>query len=297
MNVVRYRYWTLGFSAVLIIIGVAFWIIGGLKIGIDFTGGTLMRVTLPDVQPSVSDVSAALEPLALDELRIQPSGDHDIILRMPHIDNETRSSIIERLSSVDSSVQEQSFETVGPTIGKELKDRSIVAVIFVLIGIIIYIAWAFRSVSRNSPVSSWVWGASAIIALAHDVLIVIGTFAVLGYFLDIEIDVLFITALLTILGFSVHDTIVVFDRIRERLRIARDDSFDDTVNVSVQETLTRSINTSSTTLFVLLALLLFGGTSVQYFILALVVGLIAGTYSSIFIASPLLVVWKRMRNR
>jgi preprotein translocase subunit SecF len=156
---------------------------------------------------------------------------------------------------------------------------------------VFYIAYAFRQVSK--PVASWKYGVSAIIALAHDLLIITGIFAALGYFLNVEVDTLFVTALLTILGFSIHDTIVTFDRTRENIFKIQNQSFDDIVNLSVNQTIVRSINTSVTTLFVLLAIYVFGGASIKFFVLALMLGVIVGTYSSIFIASPLLTIWKR----
>jgi preprotein translocase subunit SecF len=193
-------------------------------------------------------------------------------------------------------IQEMRFESIGPVIGEELKDKAIRAIIAVLVAIILYIAWAFRKVSE--PVSSWKYGVTAIIALAHDVIIPTGIFVVLGQILGIELDILFVTALLTILGFSVNDTIVVFDRTRENL--ARDHhqhDFEFIVNKSVNETIRRSIITSVTTFVVLLAIYLFGGESIKYFVLALMVGVVVGTYSSIFLASPLLVVWEHFSRR
>lgn len=189
-------------------------------------------------------------------------------------------------STVYKTFEELKFESVGPIIGNELKQKSIFAVVIVLLAIIAYIAYAFRQVSY--PVASWKYGLCAIIALTHNLLIIVGLFSVLGHFWGIQIDAYFITAILTLLGFSIHDTIVTFDRTRENLRRRQDQTFPNLVNISINETLVRSINTSLT-LFVLLAILLFGGDSVRYFVLALFIGIIVGTYSSIFIASPLLV--------
>lgn len=190
--------------------------------------------------------------------------------------------------------EELRFESIGPVIGQELQEKSIYAVIIVLLAIIAYIAYAFRKVSY--PVASWKYGLSAIIALIHDVLIVTGVFSILGHFWGIQVDAYFITAILTILGFSVHDTIVTFDRTRENLHRRQDQTFENMVNISVNETLVRSLNTSLTTAFVLLAVLLFGGESVRYFVLALFIGIFIGTYSSIYIASPLLVeIYRRQK--
>jgi preprotein translocase subunit SecF len=187
---------------------------------------------------------------------------------------------------------EERFTTIGPTLGAELQRKAIAGIIVVLVMIIIFIAWAFRKVSR--PLSSWKYGVVAIITLAHDVLVPAGVFAVLGQFMGVEIDLLFLTALLAILGYSINDTIVVFDRIRENLagsyRTNMKEGFDQIVGRSLRETFMRSINTSLTTSLVLIALLVFGSPAIFYFALALLIGIIAGTYSSIFIASPLLVL-------
>ncbi|OGN25672.1 MAG: protein-export membrane protein SecF, partial [Candidatus Yanofskybacteria bacterium RIFCSPLOWO2_01_FULL_44_22] len=188
------------------------------------------------------------------------------------------------------------FDSIGPTIGRELKRNAAIALVVAIIAIVLYIAWAFRHVSE--PVSSWKYGVAAVIALIHDVTIPTAVFALLGKFSGVPIDALFITALLTIMGFSVHDTIVVFDRTRENLRKLKGrEEFSVTVNRSVNETFTRSINTSVTILLALVAIVVFGGESVRYFALALIIGIVFGTYSSIFIASPLLVLWNDLTKK
>jgi preprotein translocase subunit SecF len=192
-------------------------------------------------------------------------------------------------------VEEKRFNSIGPVIGEELKDKSIWAMLIVLIAIVLYIAYVFRGVSK--PVESWKYGISAIAALAHDVIIIMGIFSVLGHFLGAEIDAFFISALLTILGFSVNDTIVTFDRVRENLHKKQHLTFKELINTSINETITRSINTSLTTFMVLLSVFIFGGETIRFFVLALILGIIIGTYSSIFIASPLLLFWyKRKYN-
>ncbi len=193
-----------------------------------------------------------------------------------------------------SNIEELRYDSVGPSIGEELKRKSLYAIGVVLIAIVLYIAWAFRKVSK--PVASWKYGLAAIIALFHDVIIVLGVFAVLGRFLDVEINSAFVAAVLTVLGYSVNDTIVVFDRVRENLPRS-DEDFEGTVNTSINQTLTRSINTSFTTLLVLLAILFFGGDTIRDFVLALSIGVFIGTYSSIFLASPILVLWERTKSR
>ena len=193
-----------------------------------------------------------------------------------------------------TNVEEMRFDSVGPSIGQELKQKSIYAIFFVLVAIVLYIAWVFRTVSK--PVASWKFGITAIIALFHDVIITMGVFAVLGHFLNIEINTAFVAAILTVLGYSVNDTIVVFDRVRENLPKSEED-FEGTVNTSVNQTIRRSINTSVTTLLVLLSILFFGGSTIKDFILALSIGVFIGTYSSIFLASPVLVVWEKLKSR
>jgi len=192
-------------------------------------------------------------------------------------------------------IEEKRFESIGPVIGNELKSSAFWALILSLVGIVLYISWAFRKVSR--PISSFNYGFIAIIALFHDIVITMGIFAVLGHFLNVEVGIPFMAALLTVLGYSVNDTIVVFDRTRENLLKADIDDFEEVVNKSVNETLIRSLNTSFTTLLVLAALFLFGGETIKYFVVALFVGIFFGTYSSIFIASPLLVSWQRWKFR
>jgi preprotein translocase subunit SecF len=190
-------------------------------------------------------------------------------------------------------IEELRYDSVGPSIGEELKRKSVTAIFVVIVAIVLYIAWAFKKVSR--PVESWKYGVSAIIALFHDVIITLGAFAILGYIYDIEINTAFVAAILTVLGYSVNDTIVVFDRVRENLPKS-DDDFETTVNTSVNQTITRSINTSVTTLVVLLSILFFGGSTIRDFVLALSIGVAIGTYSSIFLASPVLVVWEKMKK-
>lgn len=207
------------------------------------------------------------------------------------IDMEKASSSL--LNSDFSNIQELRYDSVGPSIGQELKSKAMSATVLVLIMIIIYIAWTFRKVSK--PIASWKFGIAAIIALFHDVIIVLGVFAYLGHFYDIEINTAFVAAILTVLGYSVNDTIVVFDRIRENLPKS-DVDFEETVNISVNQTIVRSINTSLTTLLVLLSIVFFGGATIRDFVLALSIGVFIGTYSSIFLASPVLVIWEKLRK-
>ncbi len=197
--------------------------------------------------------------------------------------------------STGNQIVEKQLETIGPSISANLRKRSIYAGIAVVVAIIIFVAYAFRKVSK--PVQSWKYGVAAIIALIHDVSITMGVFVLLGKFLNVEVNIPFVVALLTILGYSVNDTIVVFDRIREQLIKHGSDKFEYVVNLGVNQTFVRSLNTSLTTLFVLIALFFFGGETIHYFALALIIGIFFGTYSSIFLASPLLVVWERLALR
>lgn len=277
------------------IASIVFIILGGLKLGIDFRGGTMMRLKFDKEIPTQEAVTA-LADLNLGGIQAQSAGTNEISLRLKTIPNETRQSILDRLDEKFGTINELSFDSIGPTVGREVSRKAIMAIVIVLLAIILYISWAFRKVSMG-PVSSWLYGLNAILALMHDLLITIGVFAALGYFFKVEIDVLFVTALLTILGFSVHDTIVVFDRIRENLRVSYYSTFEEVVNRSVNETIIRSLNTSLTTLFVLSALYLFGGETIKFFVLALIIGIIVGTYSSIFIASPLLIIWQKILKK
>jgi preprotein translocase subunit SecF len=284
----RKIYYTI--SGVFILAGVLAIIFFGLRFGIDFTGGSSMEITASSTTDasklqSILSAQGLLEP----EIRVLDSGSFRITVH--ELTQDEHASLLSALQTGDAEIKEISYSSTGPTIGKELKSKSLLATILVLLFIVIYISWTFRKASWG-PVKPWVWGVAALIALSHDLVGVVGVFAILGEFTHVRIDTLFITALLTVLGFSVHDTIVVFDRIRERIKIhGGKESFEDTVNTSVVETMVRSLATSFTAVLVLVALLLFGGESVRYFVLALIVGIVSGTYSSIYIASPLLVSW------
>lgn len=297
MFVIRNRKIFLSISAILVAASVIFLAMWGLRLGIDFTGGSLLEIKFSNIRPDKVIVEEALRDYELGAVTIQPVEDKGFLLRLKDIDEETHQNILSSLkeSTGDAQLSEERFESVGPVIGQELKRRALWAIAFVLLMIIIFIAYAFRKVSR--PVSSWRYGVVAIVALTHDVLIPTGIFAVLGHFFGQEVDLLFVTALLTILGFSVHDTIVVFDRIRENLRKGRGDNFEETIGLSISQTIVRSINTSLAVLLTLAAIYFFGGETIKGFSLVLILGIFFGTYSSIFVASPLLVVWEKLKNR
>ncbi len=294
LNIINSRKIWFSISGTLMTLSILALLVWGLKPGIDFTGGSLLEISYETNRPAMTEVADNLANLNLKSLKVQAAGDNNLLLRFENVDENTHQQILAQLKNQANNsglVEEQKFESIGPTVGLELKNKAVVAIILVLICILAYIAYVFRQVSR--PVASWKYGLAAIAALFHDILIITGIFSALGFFLGIEIDTLFVTALLTILGFSVHDTIVTFDRIRENLFKIHNQSFIEIVNRSVNETVIRSINTSLTAILVLLAVYIFGGESIRYFVLALILGFIVGTYSSIFIASPLLVWWNK----
>ena len=259
-----------------------------LKLAVDFTGGTLWELQFQQaVQPA--EVKAVMAGKGYPDAVVQTSGDRGVLIRSKEISSEgnTKSDILQALQARFGPATELRFESVGPVIGQEVATRAIAAVFLASIGILLYIAWAFRKVDH--PVR---YGLCAIIALLHDALVVLGIFSILGHLFNVEVDSLFVTAVLTVIGFSVHDTIVVFDRIRENARRLHGLSFEDVVNHSLLQTLGRSLATSLTVLFTLSALTLFGGVTIRLFALTLLIGIISGTYSSIFNASALLVSWE-----
>lgn len=294
LPIVRYRFVWFGISAVFLVAAGVFLGIGGLRLGTDFTGGSLIQVTFNDTRaPINSDVEKVLSDSGFTGSRVQSAGQSNLDIRTRQLSADEHRSVLDSLTQQYGAMEEVAYSEVGPTLGRELKQKAVAAVILVLLGIIIYVSWAFRK--SAGKLSGWAFGINALIALTHDVLITLGFFAMLGHFFHVEIDALFVTALMTVLGFSVHDTIVVFDRIREGIRKSSDETLAEIIDRSVNETLVRSINTSLTALLVLFALYFFGGPTIKYFVLALIVGLIVGTYSSIFSASPLLIYWKKSR--
>lgn len=299
-NLVKNKNYFFAFSILLTALSLISLLMWGLKPGLDFTGGSLLEVDFRDGRPDKQVLEEALIPL-VEKPVLVPVEEKGLIVKMKAIDEGLHQEVLTALRGIggDSKdltrIQEKRFEMIGPTVSADLRTKSFMAIVFVLLAIIAYIAFAFRKVSR--PVSSWKYGVAAIIALFHDVVIPAGIFAVLGHFAGVEVDTLFVTAILTVLGFSVHDTIVVFDRIRENLLKHPRESFGEIVNLSVNQTFVRSINTSLTVLLVLVSSFFLGGESVKYFILALIIGVVFGTYSSIFIASSLLVAWNKMLKK
>ena len=285
----RFKLFYFIFSLVIILPGIYFLITSGLKLGIDFTGGALLEYRL-DKQVDVGDLRKTISDQGVEIGQITLSSENTYIIRTKPLEQEKINSIKNALGEKYGQVEERRVEFVGPIIGNELKTKALIALGVASAAIVLYIALSFRKVPK--PTSSWRFGVAAIVALLHDVLLVIGVFAILGHFWGIEVDTLFVTAVLTVIGFSVHDTIVVFDRIRENLLKHINRDFTDVANISIVQTLGRSLNTSLTVVFVLLALLLFGGETIRWFVVALLVGIISGTYSSIFNATALLVWWE-----
>lgn len=290
MDIIGKRNWYFAFSLAVMIPGIIFLGLYGLRLSIDFTGGSRLEYQIKNSSSiQNSDIQTVLQNKHIEVGSVQKSGNNQFIIRTKPLDQKQLQSISSSLSQKYKNVKLLNSEVVGPTIGGETTLNALKAIVIAIILIILYIAWSFRKVPK--PASSWRFGVCAIAALLHDVIVVVGIFAILGYFFHVEIDSLFVTAVLTIIGFSVHDTIVVFDRIRENLRRMGDASFPTVVNESIIQTLGRSLNTSLTVVLALFALLLFGGGSIHWFVVALLVGIVSGTYSSIFNAAPLLVVW------
>lgn len=292
LNVIGLSKVWLGFSAILMLVSIVSVAVFGLNLGIDFTGGSLIEVKSLN-RPASLEVAAKLSESGFDAL-VQESDNDKLLIRLGQISTDEHDQILGILNENFGQVEELQFEFVGPVIGEELKKKSSAAIVLLLALIVLYVAWTFRKVSK--PIASWKYGLLTIIAAMHDIILPVGVFAVLGKFYGYQVDTAFVAALLTILGYSINDTIVVFDRTRENLISNRhaDTSFDDIVNKSVRQSFARSINTSLTTLLVLLAIFFFGGETTKPFVLALIIGIISGAYSSIFVASPLLVIWNKM---
>ncbi len=297
MDIVGKRRIFLLASAVITAICLLSIIIFRFKLSIEFTGGSKLEIASADNKSiNINKVKQVASNEKIKIITVSKNSNNDILVRTDTITDAKKNAFLAKLTDNGVNVKEKSFNTLGPIIGGETRNNAFKAIGLAIIAITLYIAFAFRHVSK--PISSWKFGISAIIALVHDVLIVVGIFSLLGEFMGVEVDTLFITAVLTIMGFSVHDTIVVFDRIRENLlKNVKNHSFEQVVNQSFNETLARSLNTSLTVVLVLFALLLFGGASIRWFIVAFLVGIITGTYSSIFIASAVLVEWYDLNRK
>lgn len=292
MNIVGKRKLWFIISILLILPGTIALFLWGLKPGIDFTGGQEIELSGTKDQTLVRET---VSKSGAKDITVTTSGSDRLLVRYSDkdagADSETVHQNVKLLLS-QNNITETSFSSVGPAVSRDITRNALIGVGLASLAILLYIAFAFRN--TPPPVSPWSFGATAIIALLHDALLLLGVFAILGHFFGVQVDALFVTAVLTVIGFSVHDTIVVYDRIRENLR-RLNKPFEEIVNISINETLARSLNTSVTVIVVLLAFYLFGGESIKYFTLALLIGIISGTYSSIFNASPLLVVYNNWK--
>lgn len=299
MFIITHRIIFYTISGILVAASFAALAVWGLNLGIDFKGGTLWEIRYTATAPDKAAIEKALAPTDA-YASVRPVGEGGFIIRVREVTDAEHAALAPALSFGGTHpVTEIRFDSVGPILGTEAAWKSLLAVALVIICIVLFISFAFRKVSE--PVSSWKYGIITIVALLHDVAIPVGAFAALGHVAGVEIDTLFVTAVLVVLGFSVHDTIVVFDRVREHLRLNKTlhqhKPFDVVVGESVAATIGRSVNTSLTTILALIVLYFFGPVSTQYFSLALIVGIIAGTYSSICIASPLLVTVEKLQKR
>jgi preprotein translocase subunit SecF len=289
MNILGKRYYFFGLSLLIIISGVVALFAGGLPLSIDFTGGSLLEVSFAGQQPSSTEIVALYEDAGIKDIQVQTTENNSFIIRSEFLENDTRDGLLEAMKTSISDVTVVRFDSVGPSIGEQVTSRAAIAVAVSSLLVVLFIAWSFRGVEN-----AFRYGVCAIMAMIHDVAIIFSVTAFGSLFFGWEIDSLFLTALLTVIGFSMQDTIVVFDRIRENAHIFRRLDFETLVNHSIVQTLQRSINTQLMTVeFLLLALALFGGITLQEFAVILLVGLLSGTYSSIFIAAPILVLWEK----
>lgn len=288
MNFLKYTWFYFLISFLIILPGTYSLARYGLKLSIDFTGGTLLEIKAP--KTNGDEIKKIAKEHEIDIVSISNAGADEYILRAKPLEKEQIRKLEDDLKKRDSSFEEKRLETVGPTIGNELTQKAFSALILASIMIVVYLAFTFRQVP--SPANSWKFGLTAVAAVLHDVLVLLGIFSLLGHFENVEVDALFVTAALTVVGFSVHDTIVVYDRIRENLKKHPELKFGETANLAINQTLKRSLSTSFTVVLTLLALLFFGGETLRWFVVALLVGIVSGTYSSIFNATPLLVIWQ-----
>lgn len=284
-------------SAALVGVSIVLLIVPGPRLSIDFTGGTLIELKIPSASTK-DDLANAMSSLAfedgssIDNVSISATKGDSMLMRMRDLSNEEHLALIDHLTTTLGEIEELQFTTIGPTVGASLKERSLWALTIASIAIVLYIAFAFRKVPKR--LSPWRFGIIAVITLLHDVLITVGIFVILSQITSFEFDTLFVTALLTILGYSVNDTIVIFDRIRDNVITSnRGEEFSIVAEKSLHQSVTRSINTSVSTLIMLSALFLLGSESIRWFVLTLITGAIIGTYSSLFLATPLLVYWKK----
>lgn len=295
MMIITYRNVFFCLIGAVALASLAILFIFGLNIGTDFTGGMLVEVRYDNARPAVNEVQTTLTNAGLQSVSVRAAGEKSYIVRAAPLSPGARAALPDALQGG----QIERLTDIGPIIGKELRNKALIAISLVILGIVFFIAFAFRKVSE--PVSSWVYGLITIVTLAHDIIIPVGAFALFGYLWGAQVDTLFVTAILTVLGYSVHDTIVVFDRTRENLRLNQEanrrEDFELVAGRSIEQTFVRSVNTSVTTLIALGALFFLGPASTQDFALTLIVGIVAGTYSSIALATPLLVIVAQWQNK
>ena len=296
-NIVKKRLNFYIFSLTIILLSFLAIYIWKLNVSIDFNGGSIIEISAANISDSIDKIKDNAKTSGVEIESAQTSGNDKVILRSRDLSTEEHDSLISNLKkSVNESLVEENYQTIGPAVSSDLTNKAIWAVVLASVAIILYIAYAFRKVPK--PASSWRFGVTAVVALIHDLIVTTGMVAIIGHFFHwMQVDSLFITALLTIMGFSVHDTIVVFDRLRENLIRHPGSDFETLANDSILQTISRSINTSLTTILVLLALFLLGGESIKHFVLTLIIGITFGTYSSIFIATMLLVSWNNLSKR
>jgi len=293
---IKFRKIFYAFSIITIILSIASIFIFKLELGIDFTGGSMLEVEYENERPSIQAIREKIPEINSEKVTVQLVEEKGIILKTKSTSEETYPEAIEKLEELGTLREDASqFETIGPVIGNELKNKTQIVVILSLMAIVFYIAFSFRKISR--PVNSFAYGLTSLIALCHDVLVPLGIFAFLGKLYGVQITIPVITAFLTVLGYSINNSVVVFDRARENLLKSRETSFGSIIDKSLNETLTRSINTSLTTLFVLFAIFFSGGETLRYFSLALILGISFGTYSSMFLVTPLLVSYLGWREK
>lgn len=289
IQIVKHRYLYFLISLIVILPGFLALIAWGLPLAIDFTGGNLLEVRFESGElPQTSEVVLLYEDMGFSDTLVQTSGDDILIIRSQTMSEDMVNQMVQRMEEqFNTTLVVNRSDSVGPSVGQEVATRAAGAVGLAALGIMFYITYSFRGVPHALR-----YGIAAILAMLHDILVVVGVEAILGYFLGWQVDALFLTALLTVIGFSVHDSIVVFDRIRENSLVYRRLSYEEMVNISIVQTLARSINTQLTVMFTLFALALFGGVTIRHFVIILLVGILSGTYSSIFNAAPILVVWE-----
>jgi len=293
MNFTKYFKFYNIFSCLLLFSAIFLLFAIGLNFSIDFTGGSILEIEF-EKRPENPVIQEKLRDLNLGEITIQPTGDRGVILRIKEINEASHQEILSKLGEI-SNVREQRFENIGPVVGKELRQKTITLIIVSLLSLLIYITIAFSKVSR--PISSWQYGVISILTLSFDVLVAIGIFTLLEKFYQAQLSVPIVTALLTILGYTINDKVIVFDRIRENILKGQKKTFEETVNFSLNQTLTRSLSTGTCTLLVLLFIFFFGGDTLRYFSLILIVGIVVGTYSSLFLATPILVGWLKWQKK